>query len=483
MGFSVVVWAVSIRIRRSPTNRVCSRCMPNLTLEEIARRMDPASPPGDLEALVRRHRWIGAPPAGQGAEQEILRRHNHPDTRTHRFLHFNTFLVPGVQLGLGLNGAARLALVLAQFGLFAGRSMARLRPRDLWAELRPRGAALREFAEGRLSPLLGRLDPGAAGDRTLDLMASLGRRVRAVEAARMVAREYDLAALCEVFTKTTRDRMLQEAGKQRPIKHAAGPSAGPGVGRVGSGLLGLCMEQAGARRLLRAAWRPFSRHGDPMRDGDAWATKGVLLLEVALGPGKLELYSTHLLWGNDLLASDRRLLRLAAPRLQPDRLLDLRLSQVDDLLAFYREQHEPGNMALVAGDFNLRAHEPEQYAALTERMATVNMRDAWPYPGRVRPAPGGETVCTSASGRISRLERLGPMDAEGYLDDRRETPRGQGRVDYLFAQDPAPEHTFNLDLTRIRRRAFPRAAHDARDQRFLSDHVGLDTTLVASPIA
>ncbi len=449
--------------------------MPDLTLEEIARRMDPVSPPEDLGALVHRHRAVEASSPGE----EILRRHNHPETTTHRFLAFNTFLMPGVRVGLGLRGAARMALVAAQFGLLAGRSVGRLRARDMLAELRGTGASQRAHRDRRLSPLLARLDPGLAGERILNLGASADLDPRVGEVAEMVSREYDLAALCEVFTRASRERILGAARQQgRTVDHAVGPPKGPGVGREGSGLLGLCLGQPGARGMVRTAWRAFTRNGDPLREGDAWATKGVLLMEVDLGPGRLEIYCTHLLWGNDLLASDRRLLRLASPRLSQRRLLGLRLSQVDDLLAFYREQHDPRNVALVAGDFNMSAQDPGAYAALVERMASVSLRDAWPYPGRERPSPRGDTFATGNGGRLSRLEWLGPVDGQGCLDDGAAPPRPTGRIDYIFVEDPAPGHTFNLDLTRIRRRAFPR---EGKAQRYLSDHVGLSTTLIASP--
>ena len=441
--------------------------------------MDPVSPPGTPEVLARRHRWLAGPPK-QAAADQILRRHNHPGTTTHRFLSYNTFLVPGLQIGAGLAGATRLALVAAQLGLLAGGRVARIRPRDLLGELGAGGQAPHPPRDSRLSPLLGRLDPGAGGERTLDLVGKASRRIRAVEIARLLASEYDLAALCEVFTSATRGQMLQAMKGARQVADAAGPPRGSGVGRVGSGLLSVCLGQG--RRLVRAAWRPFTRHGDPLREGDAWATKGVLLLEVDLGPGRLELFSTHLLAGNDLLASRRRLLRLASPLLSDAQLLALRLSQVDDLLAFYREQHNPQNVAMVVGDFNLSAQDPDTHAALQERMASAKLRDAWPHPGWAGPEPRGDTHATGGGGRSSRLNWLGEPDRDGYLDDRVPSPRPTDRIDYIFVEEPTAAHTFNLDLTRIRRRAFPREPRGQGGERYLSDHVGLDTTLIASPV-
>ena len=455
--------------------------MPDLSLEQISSRMDPTAPPTDLEALGRRHRWIGSPPQGDALARELRRRHEHPDTTTHRLLSYNTFLMPGAQLALGLAGPARLALVMAQAGLFLGQSLGRVQPRRLLEEL-GRGHAQLDLAppgETRFSPLLGRLDPGAHGHRTLDVMAKAGRHRRAIEIARWVAQEYDLAALSEVFTPFTRQQMLRALeASGRPHDHAAGPPRDPGVGRLDSGLFNLCL--GSGRRLVRATWSPFKSQGDPLRDGDAWATKGVLLVEVDLGPGTLELYSTHLVSGNDLLASRRRVLRLAWPRLSPPQLLALRLSQVDDLLAFYRARHDPRNVAMVVGDFNLSAQDPPCLEALVGRMAAENLRDVWPHPGRRRPPPRGDTHATGGGGRSSRLEWLGPTDPRGYLDDRLPSPRPVDRIDYIFVEDPAAQHTFNLDLTRIRRRVFARKPRKPGGERFLSDHVGLETTLIAS---
>jgi hypothetical protein len=55
-----------------------------------------------------------------------------------------------------------------------------------------------------------------------------------------------------------------------------------------------------------------------------------------------------------------------------------------------------------------------------------------------------------------------------------------GRIDYLFVQRPLPEHTFRLDVSRIRRRPFQRPLGPGDSQPFLSDHLGLEVTLFIS---
>ena len=66
-------------------------------------------------------------------------------------------------------------------------------------------------------------------------------------------------------------------------------------------------------------------------------------------------------------------------------------------------------------------------------------------------------------------------------------PADRGRIDYIFVERPRAEHSFNLDLARVRRRTFGRsdvrvAAQPEENDReyYLSDHLGLDTVLIAS---
>jgi hypothetical protein len=67
-----------------------------------------------------------------------------------------------------------------------------------------------------------------------------------------------------------------------------------------------------------------------------------------------------------------------------------------------------------------------------------------------------------------------------FCVDDNSTVAGGSRIDYIFVTEPTSEQFYNLDLTRIRRRSFPRA-NPTKGQFFLSDHLGLDMTLIVSP--
>ena len=109
-------------------------------------------------------------------------------------------------------------------------------------------------------------------------------------------------------------------------------------------------------------------------------------------------------------------------------------------------------------------------------------------------SPDGHAYCTDYD--IPEIKNSPPSDSiPGY------------RLDYVFLQTPANHHTYNLDATRIRRRPFWRSEDPDVDQldptefshtielpdevadvfpeilipHFMSDHIGLEVTFIASP--
>ena len=72
-----------------------------------------------------------------------------------------------------------------------------------------------------------------------------------------------------------------------------------------------------------------------------------------------------------------------------------------------------------------------------------------------------------------------PFKAQ-YCDESVDTEE-TGRIDYVFIENPRPEHSFTLDVTRVRRRPFYRPQASGDQEMFLSDHVGLEFTLIVSP--
>ena len=56
---------------------------------------------------------------------------------------------------------------------------------------------------------------------------------------------------------------------------------------------------------------------------------------------------------------------------------------------------------------------------------------------------------------------------------------GVGRYDFTFVERPTPSHRYNLEVSRVLRRPFPRQTA-TEGEAFLSDHLGLELMLIAS---
>ena len=175
------------------------------------------------------------------------------------------------------------------------------------------------------------------------------------------------------------------------------------------------------------------------------------------------------------------------------------MQQVDELIGLYKEQHKnPANVAIVCGDFNIDGSNQEHFEQVRAKFAAVSMRDAWAESpaGTPRAAPpfgneraGGQTARNDDgdSPNESDFDKvcipLGGNHRDLYCDDTKPTASPSefvGRFDYIWVEDPQPAHSYILDLARVRRRGFQRAVA-TDNQRFLSDHLGLETTLIVSP--
>jgi hypothetical protein len=312
---------------------------------------------------------------------------------------------------------------------------------------------------------------------------------RALEIGTIAGKEYDIVSLCEAFSHERRMQILGAAHTAgRPTQYAEGPDDSGDTTLADGGLFTLVFQ----RSILKSAWTIFDgdARGAYFRDADAWANKGVLLTVVDVGVGHLEIYSTHLVSGGDLITVPAwvPVLNILFPELSDSEKLALQLKQVDRLLAFYKQHHDPKNVAMVVGDFNLRADVKKRYDALVAKMASINMRDVWPYyrlppiDPQQNPIPHGSTSSgrDEAGHSSSTLwEVCQPSDA-AYCDDWAKTEGTSSRIDYIFVENPAKHHKFMLDVSRIRRRSFLRQ-HSGIEELYLSDHVGLEISLIASP--
>jgi hypothetical protein len=275
-----------------------------------------------------------------------------------------------------------------------------------------------------------------------DVMAAPAYRHRAREIGATLAGNYDAIALMEVFDENEQAAVL-DGWSGRDADHVLGP--GPSVLRKSSGLLTV----VDGPTLERTALHRFTQRGSPLYDADVLANKGVLLAEIDVGgPANLELYSTHLVAGNDFR---RRGGAAQAPN-------PFRLRQVEELLAFVGRVHHPSNIALVVGDLNvdaLAASGPaaEEHQAVRAALRRSGFEDLWEVHGS------------------------GPGSTHG------DGPGGfPKRIDYAWLQRPNADHEIAVNPRSICTRAFARAtgAPDYDAMPFLSDHLALDLRLAVS---
>jgi endonuclease/exonuclease/phosphatase family metal-dependent hydrolase len=310
-----------------------------------------------------------------------------------------------------------------------------------------------------LAPRLWRTGPRMPG---LDGWFAPDVEARAPLVAKAVAGRFDVAALSECFERSEQDAVARGwpeavfvAGPQR---HGARPQ--------GSGLATLVAPGATVVRTARHAYRA----GGDLRDSDTFATKGALLVAVRTADHlpPVEVVSTHLFAGGDLFpvpgADDA------------SRHHAVRMGQVDELVAFIEEHHDPASPLLVVGDFNVQAHDadpslPEPQARardLAERLARVGLVDVWAGHGV---GPGHTCTFTDAS-------QLPPDPDEPDLvvDDPDADPATSPgeRIDYLWLATP-PGLTVGVE--RPRRWAFSGRGVRGGPAGSLSDHLALSVAL------
>ncbi len=299
-----------------------------------------------------------------------------------------------------------------------------------------------------------------------DVMAAPAYRDRALEIGQAVAGHYDAVALMEVFDENEQAAVL-EGWSARHADHVLGP--GPSLLRKSSGLLTVVDGAA----LARTAHHRYVQRGSLLHDAEVLANKGVLLSEIDVGgPANLELYSTHLVAGNDF--------RARAGGVHPPN--PFRLRQVEELLAFVRRVHRPENVALVVGDFNVDAAAPTgparaEQRAVRDAFGRDGFTDVWEADG----SGAGYTWCEV--GDAARVCAPDPAD-DRYCGEPASTPGVTAkRIDYVWLQRPTEHQRIIAVVNAIRRRSFPRAAGAPGQgaMPLLSDHLALDVELSLSP--
>jgi hypothetical protein len=346
---------------------------------------------------------------------------------------------------------------------------------------------------------------------------------RSLEIGKAIIHGYDLISLAEVWRQEAVDNILQAWGNSPPI-HFRGNDR-PGVFNylegaykdVGSGLLVISPGQPAAKVADKAydvdgVTRSIGDCADlgPLVDSDRWAAKGILMTRIDAGVGIIELFTTHLNSGGDMLGEEPVIGELLGGEPSEEAKMAVRLAQVQDFVGFFRQHHDPNNVAIFAGDFNINAGTAGYDSLLSlltniplPNGSTTSFTDFWLY--GVSDAAADKLAGTNRSGdkddphrdkdfaKVCQFPNSNvpqpPTDIplDFFCDDRQ--PSERGRIDYIFVEIPLATHTFNLDLTRIRRRTFGRRDEDIFKQDeendreyYLSDHLGLDTVLIASPI-
>lgn len=320
---------------------------------------------------------------------------------------------------------------------------------------------------------------------------------RAHEIGQIIANEYDLASLYEVMQEEQRDEILAAWGSSPPESFYGGT-------------LSSLLTVSTAFPIGRRETKTYKSKGkatavelipvigptvDVSLDSDFYARKGVMMTELITPHGTVEVFSTHLMFGGGLGAAVETVINAVTPferhiaESNPDERFSTQMEQIEELIEFYKQHHHANNVAILCGDLNIDGSDPNRFGPLQSRLAAIGMKDWWAHGPFENNLIGGQTsrnddddskpreadfnnICTNLPGTV---ELCDDTLAPGYPPP----VDCAGRFDYIFVEEPQSSHDCILDLTRIRRREFRRST-ETEGQMFLSDHLGLETTLLVS---
>lgn len=372
----------------------------------------------------------------------------------------------------------------------------------------------------------------------LDPVGLFGEKPEVNPRAREIGRaiddsEYDIVALGEVFRRKQLTRITPEITGVSPENLRRGPLKSEIRRPVPSGIRRLAWRRritssglvtvATSPRIVHSETVVFSNRGSALLDADAWSAKGVLMVELDLGVGNVDLYSTHFFAGGGIPGGARVIVaRWGTGVIESTRAdkADVKRSEIHDLVEFIGRTHTPENVAVVVGDFNINANfamNPRLSAAEREvdrdlhqdfidAMSSIELmdgsvsefRDAWLSRGR---GTGGTSF-----DKEDRNDTVCVFDTSNppfFCDDT--FPTDNGRIDYMFVEEPRDSHSLNLDVSRVRRRPFWREfgipgsfwffpfeglpfpldwllSPIQRRPIYMSDHLGLEVELLASSV-
>jgi hypothetical protein len=476
---------------------------------EIAEIMDSFEPPRSMRGLAERHRWLSGKPPAVVSLREIAWRHKNPATTRHRFLEYNTFLMR-VRLALakGLADAATPWEVMDALGvtprqLLKEYDVCQLLPSGPGPIPGPREACqlagdaidfVIDFIGGVNGVVSAIIDMFGA-EKVIETVLRIGGvpdelvlkkkpalKARAREIGDVLRHDgYDVVALCETWNDDLRDELIGRWQLPNSGTHLALGKAESNT-FLGDGLLlgstnGRIVEVRRHEYDTRGIDRTPGRLLDMLADDELWAKKAVLLVRISVGVGVIDLYLSHLYYGTGLAGSNvGQFFPHIAPPSNGERK-GVRSDQLKELSQFMNATHRAENVAVVCGDFNIDANGKDpNYAgldALQDFLSKHHLQDRWliPHEDSVG-ATGGDfsKICAAPQ----------PRDVRYCLDTTALNVNDGYRIDLILVEEPHTQHSFMLDITRVRRRSFPRL-HATEGQAHMSDHLGLDCTFVASP--
>ena len=414
---------------------------PRTSFRDISNYMDSVLPPNRVSELIGMHRDCHS-------LSEVFRRHHEPQLQELKFLLLNTYL-----LQIGQNGITKKS-----------------KP-----EVEARSREIGQF---------------------------------------IVDSEYDISVLNEVFQNGERDRILDQWGNSGLDRPNFASKTARWTMRSG-GLVTICPDIT-IRSQESYTYRLAS-------GSDARARKGVLFVQLDLGleNGTLEIYNTHLNASDELV----------------------KILQVVELMLFFDEHHNEENPAIIAGDFNIAAknysprseftqdhlnrlnnlsrnpHDPlfAGYASIADRLEdneyfriiqnirkpvkTIDLarsllgvrglEDVWllrsldqyGYPtsgltSNIDEDGIAELICKPDPKNGQYCNELDVPPDTLKITDEEGNDKYVERLDYIFVKQARSSQLFHLDFTRPRRLRLERSTGEFG---WLSDHIGLETTLLVSP--
>lgn len=294
-------------------------------------------------------------------------------------------------------------------------------------------------------------------DTTYETKPEVGGRAQDI--GRMLGKgDYDIVCLNEVFNSDQlnilRD-LIDNYGRPNWAE-AAGPDSADIIGDISGGLFGFVYESG--RKLIGSENEAYSDGGEGF---DEHANKGWLRMEIDLGPGIADVFVTHTDAGPTDAASRKT-----------------QIKELTQAIQTQQRQH-PDHVTVAVGDFNVYSSQSEYPEFLKRMWEDCSLRDVWlTRGGKAGATHAFSNTCTNS----------GPPDCA--CQDYNSNDYGGDRLDYIFVQDPQPQHKMNLDLTRVRRKPFPREKPcgdldqgrlDDDQMTYMSDHLGLEVELIASP--